>query len=226
MSGKLVVLEGADGSGKATQAALLAEHLRADGVRVRQVTFPNYAGEASAPVRMYLAGRFGTNPEDVNPYVASTFYAVDRFASYREDWREFYEAGGVIIADRYVTSNMVHQMTKCATEAEARKFLAWLDDFEYEKFELPRPDRVCLLDIPLAVSAALLAARRELKDARAESRDIHERDREYLQRCYAAYDMLEANYGWIRIRCADGEVLRSPKAIHADVYAAVQSICK
>lgn len=223
--GKLIVLEGGDGSGKATQTALLCERLAAAGQRVRAVTFPNYESDASMPIRMYLAGRFGTKPDDVNAYVASTFYAIDRFASYRMEWEAFYKDGGIIVADRYVTSNMVHQMTKLRTTPEVEAFLEWLDDLEYGKFELPRPDGVCLLDIPLAVTEALLTERKQQKDGQAQAaRDIHELDYEYLRRCHAAYDMLEVRYGWQRIHCAEGNRLRTVEDIHAEVYAYAMKI--
>ncbi len=212
MSGKLIVLEGSDGSGKETQARLLTAELQEHGVSARMVTFPNYAGEASAPVRMYLAGRFGTHPSDVNAYVASTFYAVDRFASYREDWGAFYEAGGTIVADRYVTSNMVHQMTKLEDEAECEAFLAWLDDLEYTKFGLPRPDAVCLLDLPIEMTEALIVAREG-----QDGGDIHERDKDYLRRCQAAYARLEMRYGWHRVQCARNGKLRGKEDIHTEI---------
>lgn len=219
MSGKLIVLEGSDGSGKETQATLLTAHRERDGRPARMVTFPNYAGEACAPVRMYLAGRFGTHPSDVNAYVASTFYAVDRFASYREDWGVFYESGGTIIADRYVTSNMVHQMTKLDDPAECERFLTWLDDLEYTKFGLPRPDAVILLDLPLAVTESLIAAREGQHGG-----DIHERDKVYLRRCQAAYDVLERRYGWQRVRCAEDGRLRPIEDIHAEICRLTDTI--
>ncbi len=219
MSGKLIVLEGSDGSGKETQAKLLTTHRNRDGRPARMVTFPNYEGEACAPVRMYLAGRFGTHPSDVNAYAASTFYAVDRFASYREDWGAFYENGGTIIADRYVTSNMVHQMTKLTDPAECEAFLTWLDDLEYTKFGLPRPDAVILLDLPLAVTEALIAER----EGRSGG-DIHERDKAYLRRCQEAYDVLEQRYGWCRVRCAEDGCLRSIEDIHAEICRVTDEI--
>ncbi len=220
MSGKLLVFEGGDGSGKATQSELLCKRLRAEGKRVRAVTFPNYKSDAAAPIRMYLAGAFGTKPDDVNAYVASTFYAIDRFASFRQEWEDFYKSGGIIVADRYVTSNMVHQMTKCRTREEADTFLAWLDDLEYEKFGLPRPDAVFLLDVPLAMTIALLKERTEKKDLHEEGKaDIHEADIAYLQRCHAAYDILETRYGWQRIHCVQEGRLRSRESIHDEIYS-------
>lgn len=224
MSGKLIVLEGGDGSGKATQTELLVRYLLQEGKRVRAVTFPNYESEASAPIRMYLAGKFGKKPTDVNAYVASTFYAIDRFASYRQDWQEFYESGGIVVADRYVTSNMVHQMTKCEDGSAAEEFLAWLDDLEYEKFALPRPDAVCLLDIPLEYTLELLSARKEWKDGQAQAQDIHEADQNYLRRCHDAYDLLVATYHWQRVECVKEKKLRPAEEIHLEIINYLKSL--
>ena len=126
-----------------------------------------------------------------------------------------------MVADRYVTSNMVHQMTKLRSAKEKREFLQWLDAFEYGTLELPRPDLVILLDIPRDVSEKLLAARTQNKDQAAQATDIHEADREYLARCYAAYDLLAPHYGWVRIRCTDGDRLLTVEEIHAKVLACV-----
>lgn len=222
--GKLIIIEGGDGSGKATQTALLKKRLLKEGYNVRTVSFPNYDSPAAMPVKMYLAGDFGKNPSDVNPYVASTFYAVDRFASFRQDWQEFYEQGGLILADRYTTSNMIHQAVKYDDPGERDRFLDWLDDLEFGKFGLPRPDGVCLLDVPEAVTERLMA-KREHKTGGATG-DIHEKDSNYLVRVHAAYDELSRRYGWQRIYCADetGEQLRSIEAIHEDVYKAIKGL--
>ena len=190
--GKLIIIEGGDGSGKATQTALLKERLEREGYNVRTVSFPNYDSPAAMPVKMYLAGDFGKKPSDVNPYVASTFYAVDRFASYRQDWQEFYEKGGLILADRYTTSNMIHQAVKYDDPAERDAFLDWLDDLEFGKFGLPRPDGVCLLDVPEAITERLMA-NREHKTGGATG-DIHEKDTSYLLRVHEAYDELSRRY--------------------------------
>ena len=155
--GTLIILEGGDGSGKATQTKLLVERLIKEGHAVKSVSFPNYDSGAAMPIKMYLAGEFGKDVHDVNPYVASSMYAIDRFASFRTDWEEFYKNGGIIIADRYTTSNMVHQMVKYDDQKERTAFLDWLEDFEFKKFGLPTPDAVCLLDMPLEVSEALMA---------------------------------------------------------------------
>ncbi len=222
--GKLIIIEGGDGSGKATQTALLKERLEREGYNVRTVSFPNYDSPAAMPVKMYLAGDFGKKPSDVNPYVASTFYAVDRFVSYRQDWQEFYEKGGLILADRYTTSNMIHQAVKYDDPAERDAFLDWLDDLEFGKFGLPRPDGVCLLDVPEAVTERLMA-NREHKTGGATG-DIHEKDTSYLLRVHEAYDELSRRYGWHRIYCADetGEQLRTIESIHEDVYDAIKPL--
>ena len=156
--GKLIVLEGLDGSGKATQAKLLAAHLKEQGFSVREITFPNYESDSSALVKMYLAGQFGQHPDDVNAYAASSFYAVDRYASYKKDWGSFYENGGIVIADRYTTSNAVHQCSKLPPE-QWESFLGWLFDFEFHLLGLPAPDEVIYLQVDPAVSQRLMTQR-------------------------------------------------------------------
>ena len=220
--GTLIVLEGIDGSGKATQSALLEKKLKEAGKDVMHISFPDYASDSSALVKMYLKGDFGADPGDVNPYAASLFYAVDRFASYRMKWKDFYEKGGIIIADRYTTSNMVHQMTKYDDEEERTQFLSWLEKTEYEELELPRPDLVILLDIPLSMSEALVKARA----AEGGSMDIHEQHLDYLRKCHDAYQALVRFYGWERIPCAREGVLRSVTDIGRDVDAAVEKVMK
>lgn len=220
--GTLIVLEGIDGSGKATQSALLEKKLKEAGKDVMHISFPDYASDSSALVKMYLKGDFGADPGDVNPYAASLFYAVDRFASYRMKWKDFYEKGGIIIADRYTTSNMVHQMTKYDDEEERTQFLFWLEKTEYEELELPRPDLVILLDIPLRMSEALVKARA----AEGGSMDIHEQHLDYLRKCHDAYQALVRFYGWARIPCAREGVLRSVTDIGRDVDAAVEKVMK
>lgn len=222
--GKLIILEGGDGSGKATQTALLKERLIKEGYRVQSVSFPNYDSPAAMPIKLYLRGDFGKTAEAVNPYVASTFYAIDRFASFRQTWQAFYEEEDtIVLADRYTTSNMVHQMVKYDSPAERTAFLDWLEDFEFTKFALPKPDMVILLDVPLAVSEALMAER-TAKTGGATG-DIHENDSAYLRRCHEAYRELVERYGWHRISCtAEGEAtLLSRESIHEAVYACVKT---
>lgn len=221
--GTLIIIEGGDGSGKATQTKALKERLTREGYDVRTVSFPNYDSPAAMPVKMYLAGDFGKQPSDVNPFVASTLYAVDRFASYRMDWEAFYQGGGIILADRYTTSNMIHQMVKYEDSIERRQFLTWLEDLEFKKFGLPRPDCVCLLDMPLQASEALMKDR--VHKTGGATGDIHEHDHEYLRRVHGAYDELVETYDWQRVSCVDNcGNLRSIEAIHEDVYHAIKPL--
>ena len=213
--GKLVVIEGSDGSGKATQAKKLYERLRDLEVKVRRVSFPNYESESSALIRMYLRGDFGGNAEAVNPYAAATFYAVDRFANFFE-WKEFYQSGGLILSDRYVESNMAYQAAKFKRLVDRAKFLKWLEELEYEHYGLPRPDLTIFLDMPPEVSAILRKARgRE---------DIHESDAAYMNKIYATYKELAQKYGWKVVDCAKGSFARSTTDIHEDILTLVEEL--
>lgn len=220
MKGTLIVLEGIDGSGKETQASLLEKKLKEKGREVMHVSFPDYKSPSSALVKMYLNGDFGKNPEDVNPYAASLFYAVDRFASYRMKWKDFYQKGGIIIADRYTTSNMVHQMTKYEDKKARKDFLSWLEKTEYEELELPVPDLVILLDIPLRVSENLVKERAR----QGGSMDIHEQHLDYLRKCHDAYQELVNLYGWKRIPCTEEGKLRTIEDIGKDVEKAAAEV--
>ena len=219
MKSKIIVIEGLDGSGKATQTKILCEKFSALGKKVTKLEFPNYESPAAAPVKMYLDGKFGDKPDDVNAYAASTFFAVDRYASYQMKWKKYYEAGDIILADRYTTSNMVHQAVKLTDAAERDAFLDWLWDFEFQKLGLPVPDLVIFLDMDPAVSDRLIAARAKEK---AQEKDIHEKDTSYLHRCHAAYEVLAQKYDWQTIRCSACGAPRTIEEIHADVYAAVK----
>ena len=151
MNGKLYVIEGVDGSGKATQTELLYQALLAQGKNVRKVSFPDYDSPSSSLIKMYLNGEFGTDPQEVNAFATSVFFAVDRFASFRKDRKAFYDQGGIIIADRYVTSNLVHQAGKINDQEEKERYIHWLNELEYGIFGLPKPDCVIFLDMPLRV---------------------------------------------------------------------------
>lgn len=222
MKGKLIIIEGGDGSGKATQTELLRRHLADDGEFVKAVSYPDYDSESSALVKMYLRGDFGTDADTINPYTASAFYAVDRIASYELKWKRFFKAGGIVLADRYTTSNMLYQMIKIPGKADQDAYLDWLWDFEFKKLGLPEPDAVILLDVPLEVTERLMSER--TGKTGGTTGDIHEKDREFLRKCHAAYVGLAAKYGWYKIDCTREGVLRSPGAIHEDVYALVKGL--
>jgi len=217
--GKLIVFEGTDGTGKSTQFALLTKRLQDEGTDFRKLQFPQYLEPSSALIRMYLNGEFGENPDDVNAYAASTFYAVDRYASYVRVWRDYYAAGGLVLSDRYTTSNAVHQGGK--VPAGARKdFFTWLYDFEYGKMGLPKPDLVLCLDMPVEMAEQLMRQREQ--DTGTEA-DIHERDEAYLMECRRTAREAAAYYGWTVISCARDGKLRSIEDIGEEIYGYVKA---
>ena len=215
--GKLIVIEGLDGSGKATQAKLLAKHLASQGLPVREVTFPDYASDSSALIKMYLAGQFGSKPDDVNAYAASSFFAVDRYASYKTDWGRFYEEGGVVIADRYTTSNAVHQCSKLPPE-QWEAFLHWLFDYEFHLLGLPAPDSVIYLQVDPAVSQRLMTARYHGDESK---KDVHEKDTEYLARSRRAAEYCAEHLGWTTVHCTHSDAMRSIEDIQTEVQGIV-----
>lgn len=213
--GKLIVIEGLDGSGKATQAQLLAENLEARGLPVRKISFPDYASDSSALVKMYLSGQFGKDPSDVNAYAASTFYAVDRFASFKRDWGNFYAGGGIVVADRYTTSNAVHQCSKLP-EAQWDAFLGWLFDFEYRLMGIPVPDLVVYLSVDPGVSQQLMTGRYHGDESR---KDIHEGNLSYLRHSRLAAEYCSSHLDWRKIDCCSGGRMRSVEEIQGDILA-------
>ncbi len=219
MRGKLIVLEGTDGSGKATQAGLLLKSLAAQGISCREIDFPRYGNPFAEPANLYLHGALGGKPGDVNACAASIMFAVDRFASYKEDWGGFYESGGVVVANRYTTSNAVHQASKLP-EGERWDFLTWLFDLEYCRLGLPEPDLVLYLDMPTE-AAGLLLRRREAETHTAA--DIHERDGDYLRRCRACAGEIARVQGWTVVNCGGGGAPRTPEEIHREVASIVNA---
>lgn len=216
--GKLIVFEGTDGSGKSTQFNLLTERLELEAVDFQRLRFPRYDQESSALIRMYLGGSFGTDPEAVNAYAASIFYAVDRCASYLQQWKKGYEAGGLFLADRYTTSNAVHQGSKMAP-GEREAFYSWLYDLEYVKMGLPKPDLVILLDMPIELTRQLMRKREHDTHTQA---DIHEQDLSYLEQCRISAKTAAEFYGWHIVSGAKDGKLRSIEEIHEEVYAIVK----
>ncbi len=216
--GKLIVIEGTDGSGKSTQFALLSEHLQKDNVEFKHLVFPRYSEPSSALIRMYLGGEFGSNPSDVNAYAASAFYAVDRYASYKMDWGQWYEDGGLILSDRYTTSNAVHQASKEPEEKQG-DYLKWLYDFEYDKLGLPSPDLVIYLDVPTDYTERMLRGREQDTNTKA---DIHEQDMAYLATCRKTGKTAAAYYGWKVIACVRDGKMRTREDIHNEIYNAVK----
>ena len=214
MKGRLIVIEGLDGSGKATQAKRLAAVLQQHGKRVREISFPNYDSDSSTLVKMYLSGAFGTQPGDVNAYAASSFYAVDRYAGMKQDWGAFYDSGGILIADRYTTSNAVHQCCKLPG-AQWDAYLDWLFDYEYRLLGLPAPDLVVYLRLGIETSQRLMSERYHGDE---KKKDIHESNLSYLEQAHLAADYCASKYNWKTVECAERGSLRCIDEIGADVW--------
>lgn len=212
--GKLIVIEGTDGSGKSTQFRLLTDRLESEQVKFQKLVFPQYSEPSSALIRMYLGGEFGKSPSDVNAYAASAFYSVDRYASYRKVWGKWYEEGGLVVSDRYTTSNAVHQTSK-EPEDKREDFLNWLYDFEYDKLGLPRPNLVIYLDVPTDFTEKMLRHRESKTNTHA---DIHEQDMQYLATCRRMGRAAAEHYGWTVIRCVRDGAMRSMEDIHEEIY--------
>lgn len=219
--GKLIVIEGVDSSGKETQTKLLFEYLEHTGVNAKKISFPDYESDFCMPVKGYLAGELGDNPDDVNAYAASSFYAIDRYASYKRDWGKFYEDGGVIVCDRYVTSNIVHQAMKIKGDKTA--FIEWLSDYEYKKLGLPEPDVVIFLDMP-PEAAQFLMKNRANKITGEAQKDIHEKNVDYLTKAYENAVGVAEKCGWHRVVCAEGLEIRTIEDIHNEIVSIVESI--
>ena len=215
--GKLIVLEGIDGSGKSTQYRRLCQRMENDKIDYNHIVFPRYDKESSALLRLYLGGAFGTDPGDVNAYTASTFYAIDRFASYRDDWGKIYENGGLILSDRYTTSNAVHQGCKLPDD-ELPDFFNWLADLEYVKMGLPRPDLVIYLDVDIETATRRMRRREAKNNTQA---DIHEKDTAYLERCLRTAGMAAEHYGWVRIPYKKDGLEREADEKNAEIYSVV-----
>ncbi len=217
--GKLIVIEGVDASGKATQTAQLYQRLAAEQKKVRQISFPDYNSDFSLPIKRYLAGDLGNQADSVNPYAASLFYAIDRYASFKRDWGDFYRQDGILVADRYVTSNLVHQAAKI--NGDKTEFIHWLSDLEYDRLELPKPDLVIFLDMPPACARKLMQDRAN-KITGEKQKDIHERDPHHLERAYENAMEIASLSGWQIIHCANDENIRSIDEISDEIYQLVK----
>lgn len=211
--GKLIVIEGLDGSGKATQTNLLCEKLARQKKAFRKLSFPDYNEPSSALVKMYLNSEFGASPEEVNVYAASSFYAVDRYASFKKFWRTDYENGKIIVADRYTTSNAIYQLCRLDKRLWS-DYLAWLEDYEYCKLELPRPDLVIYLDMPIEVSQRLMSQRYHGDDSQ---KDLHEKNVDFLRKCREAAMYTAETLKWQVIPCSEDGLPKKVEVISAAI---------
>ena len=219
--GKLFVIDGTDGSGKQTQFQKLQESLTKDGIDYKVVSFPNYDSPSSSLVKMYLSGEFGENAKEISPYIASTFYAADRYATFQKGYKKYYEDGGIILADRYTTGNMIHQAGKIKDEEEREKFLNWLWNFEFNLYGLPVPSEVFFLNMPIE-NAVDLIKNRENKFTHQDKKDIHERDINHLKDAYEAACDVSKKYNWYEIKCVKNNEIRTIEDIHQEIYKEVK----
>ena len=215
--GKLIVIEGTDGSGKSTQFNLLTERLSREGRQFRQLEFPQYSEPSSALIKMYLGGEFGTNVGDVNAYAATAFFAVDRYASYKKFWGDWYENGGLVVSGRYTTSNAVHQASKESPEIW-REYWKWLSEFEYDRLGLPSPSLTIYLDVPTEYTEKMMRKREQDTHTTA---DIHEQDLNYLATCRRCGREAAAFFGWKVIDCVRDGAMRTIEDIHEEIYSYV-----
>ncbi len=219
--GFLIAIDGVDSSGKQTQTQMLCKRLKEDKLPVRLVSFPVYDNPSSTLVKMYLEGKFGTDPGDVNAYVASSLFALDRFATYKTDWGRDYEQNTIIVADRYVSSNMIHQASKISDISKKEECLDWIYDYEYNICSLPKPDVTVFLDMPVYRAKELMQNRANKIDG-TDVLDIHERNTDYLQKSYDNAVFVAEKYNWTRIKCANDEGVRTPQSIHNEIYETVK----
>ena len=220
MSGKLFVIDGTDGSGKQTQLQKLKERFDNEKIDYKVVSFPNYNSPSSSIVKMSLNGYFGTDAQSISPYIASTFFAADRYATFKMQFEEYYKSGGIILADRYTTANMVHQAGKIKDEQEREKFLKWLWDFEFGLYGLPVPTEVFFLNMPFEYSQKLME-NRENKITHGEKKDIHESNKQHLQDAYNEACKLVKKYNWCEIKCVKDGKIRTIDDIHEEIFGKV-----
>ena len=220
MKKRLIAIDGLDASGKMTQTELLKDLLADKGIPYRYLSFPTYDADYSAHVNMYLKGRFGDDPEIVNPFAASSFFGADRYCSYMLDWKKDYENGSIILANRYTSANAVHQLSKL-DESEYDSFLDWLMDYEYNKLGIPKPDAVVYLCVPPDVSQKMIQHR---CDETGAEKDIHESNKKHLENSYRAALYSAEKLGWIKIDCARGGELRSREEIHQEIVERLKEI--
>ncbi len=219
--GKLYVIDGTDASGKQTQFEKLQQRLKKENIDFRTVSFPNYDSPSSSLVKMYLSGEFGENAKDVSPYIASTFYAADRYATYKTKLEDYYNNGGIILADRYTTANMVHQAGKIKDKQEREKFLNWLWDFEFNLYKLPVPTKVFFLNMPPEYAFELMK-NRENKFTHEAQKDIHERDKNHIVDSYNAACDVAQKYNWVTIDCIKDDKIRTIEEIHEDIFKQIK----
>ena len=214
--GYIIVITGTDGCGKQTQTERLFERLKSEGYSIRKQSFPNYVSQSSAPVKMYLSGEFGESDMSLDAYQASSLFSIDRLCTYNKELKDFYENGGIILFDRYVESNMLHQAGKLSNLVERDEFLNWLENFEFNVLKLPRANKIIFLDVPVDVSLSMARAREGLKNQ--SEKDIHENNTEHMYKAYESGKYVCDKYSWTKVNCVENGKMRSIESISDEVY--------
>jgi len=222
MKGKFIVIDGTDGSGKATQTTLLIERLKKEGYDVEVADFPQYGQKSAALVEEYLNGKFG-DAKAVGPYRASMFFAVDRYAASFKI-KKWLEEGKIVVSNRYTSANMGHQAGQIKDKEERDKFLSWLDDLEFNIFGIPKPDENILLYMPPSIGQKLVDKKGHRDYVGGEKRDILEADLEHLKDAAESYKYVAEKYGWIVIDCAPNEQLKTIAEIHEIIWSNVKTL--
>ncbi len=219
--GKIIVIDGTDSSGKETQTKLLFERIKKEYPKTIKISFPNYESPACEPVKMYLAGKFGEDATKINPYAVSTMYAIDRYASFKETWEKYYNEDYIIITDRYVSSNMIHQASKIENETQKNNYLEWLEDLEYNKMQIPREDIVLFLKMPIEKANELMAERKN-KITGENEKDIHEKNKNYLKKSYENACFVSKKYSWEEVECVENDIIKSIEKINDEMFFKVK----
>ena len=217
---RLIAIDGLDASGKMTQTEMLKDLLAEKGIPYRYLSFPTYDADYSAHVNMYLRGRFGDDPEIVNPFAASSFFGADRYCSYMLDWKKDYDDGAIILANRYTSANAVHQLSKLE-EDQFDGFLEWLMDYEYGKLGIPKPDAVVYLCVPPEISQKMIQHR---CDETGAEKDIHESNAKHLENGYRAALYSAEKLGWIKINCNNGDEMRTREDIQKEIIEKLKDL--
>ncbi len=223
LNGKIIAIEGTDGSGKQTQTRLLIERLKEENYEVYSTSFPNYSSDSSAPVRMYLNGEIGTSPNDVDAKAASILFATDRYITYKKEFEDLYkQKDKVFVFDRYTASNIIHQGSKLMTEADfnedkLKEFVLWLDVLEHQDFRIPKADITIYLNVPLDYTK-MLRENRVNKIDNSQKQDIHESDDEYLSSCVYTGLIAAKLLDWKIIECVQNGVMRDIDSIAEEVW--------
>ena len=230
--GKLIVIDGTDGSGKTTQANLLLKHLSKDGFKAKFIHFPRYEDNFFGKFIAHCLSEQYYNWVNIHPKIASVVYAADRWES-KEKIERWLKDGYVVVMDRYISSNQIHQGGKIANVKKRQDFMKWLSEMEYKVFKVPKPDLTIYLSLPIEMVLKLIKAR-DYKGARAylgskknQKKDVHEKDLNFLKNSIkSALWLAKTQKNWLKVECMDGQNLKTFPGIHEEIYEKIKRIIK